>query len=327
LAQNPVLQTTVLTSFESRYILWLRVEGYKPGDYVPSNFAWMTNSVIVVAERSLASPYRFESEGPVVNIHFNDIQWFIEFRLCEQLRLAEPKALAQLAKCRRIGRARSDDEYYYSVFRNQHGNIHYDPGSKSFYHEEEGSARPLFEEQVKLLLYHTLLGLRDHQVANGNMVGAAKIDTRPRHLARLATMLKIFTARPCSKLAVAAPPRPPKEEVETFAAFIASCLEWSQNDSVTLAEAHAVYAAFCLSRGCASQYSAREFNVHLWQAAKRSFGLAKRHDIMRDGKAKRGLCHLRIKPTTGFNSGKIPDAADPAPCNIKEGETGQAEAA
>jgi hypothetical protein len=123
------------------------------------------------------------------------------------------------------------------------------------------------------------------------------VDTGPKHLATLIELLKVMAVKPF-EVAPAAVATPPAEGVDeaanAFEEFVLTQLEEAEGATLTVAEALAGYAGYCLDGGY-PRYSPRQFHDRLPDSVKTAFGIEKSHDIIRDGHAKRGFRHLRLK--------------------------------
>lgn len=320
---NPGLEKTLQTSFEGKFFLWLRFRGWSPRDYVHPYFTLLSNTAVMVGERATPSVYHFDNESPVLTVNFKDVLWHLEIATI----LADQRGRAhelRLQESNGPGRPKAQDEYILSVFRSHHDNVWFEPGMKVFYTKDErnGRIQPLYVEEVKKLLHQTLVSLKTHHASGtGNNKVMANMDTGLRHLARLTGLLKILAVRRC-KMRLAAPPPPPSEELVTFEAFVAMSCKRRQGEAVTLAEAYDAYLQFCVSRDCSAQYSQRQFLARLRDAVNRKFGLVPSHNLIRDGRAKRGYRNLWIKLTADLNSAQITDATDGRPNASKESGAG-----
>lgn len=200
------------------------------------------------------------------------------------------------------GKVKFNDDYVLAFFMVNHHNTHYNPVTHRFYveHGEGPTQENLYDEEVKRDLHATLVALRNlaikgllPQSPNGQInTSPLYVDTGPKHLATLLELLKIVAVKPIDIPEEGAAVDPEKSG---FDDFVSSELEDAPGTSVTVEEAYEAYAEYCISEGHARRYSQRQFYDRIGEAVKRSYGISKNHDIVRDGRARRGFRNLRLK--------------------------------
>lgn len=286
-----------MTSFPGAFLVWLRYAGLEPGPLEHPICDWVPEGSIMVAARQQNPPqYRLDHEGPPVTLEIKSIVWPRQVSRDWAIALASVKYA--IAKPGRLGRPKLNDDFLAGVWMNENPGLWFDPGTKTFYQEEEeqpidGLLEPVCSEEVKRRVHQTLTGIKD---LSGTSDKALPVDTSPRHLSRLVTLLKILAGKPAGAGRIKAVPVAPAKEIVAFEAFIKAGLEATPgNVPLTAEEIYHVYVEFCLRRGL-QRYSKRQFQSRLGKALRQAFGIGQSHDITRDGRAKRGFRNLRVEP-------------------------------
>jgi hypothetical protein len=299
LLKNAPLRDSLMTSFPGAFLVWLRYAGLQPGPCEHPICDWVAEGSIMVAVRKEQKPpvYRLDHEGPPVTLAIKDILWPWPVSSAWAIPLASVRFA--IGKSGGLGRPKLNDDFLADVWMNENPGLWFDSGTKTFYQVEEeqpidGLLQPVCLEEIKKRLHQTLIGIKDLSSTSGK---ALSVDTSPRHLARLMTLLKILAAKPAGDRKIKAVPVAPAKEIVAFDAFIKAGLAATPgNEPLTAEEIYQVYVEFCLRRGL-QRYSKRQFQTRLGNALRQAFGIGQSHDIIKDGRAKRGFRNLRVEPS------------------------------
>jgi hypothetical protein len=300
LDKNPLLRDTLLTSSSGCYRIWMRIDGWYPGNQENPNCTWVSDNLVMIANRDANSDYRFDNEAKPVTIKFKEIVWPKELAVYWAFELARAE-FDVLVEDKR-GNPVVNDDFVAATFMNLHADIFFNPANASFYRRlanGRGNAAFYVEEAKKSL--HEILSYIRPVAATPAIKAAAKaplfVDTGLKHLTDLVELLKILAVRPVEAVPqpAVAPTVVPDKNARVLEEFMLSQLEETLGEAVTVDEAYQAYAEFCVSEGHLLRYSQRQFNDRISGSVNRIFGIQKAHDIQRESRAKRGFRNLRLK--------------------------------
>ncbi len=169
--------------------------------------------------------------------------------------------------------------YYVAGYFREACKLLYDPHQQRMFVQDPKRKRymPVLDEFIMAHLADMMVKLGRTKQAAG-----VTIDRSPRVLRQLVEILKV--------LAVG---RLPAEQ-DSVVRFLTDRVESHQDVDVTTAELYRAYKAFCAESNldvCPENL----FQRRVPDLVRERFGVAKRHCIERDGKARRGFPHVRLR--------------------------------
>lgn len=276
LADNPALRSTLMTQGPAGTTVWFRVNEFYPAAQSFGAMLWLaTGAIGIVLARPPGAQYQCVNAVQPALVKLDDIVWSDTIRSA----FIDAKVTAEQGAVVIHGDKPHLNLHYVAGYFREACKLLYDPHQQQMFVLDPKRKRyvPVLDEFIMADLASMLVKLGRTKQAAG-----VTIDRSPRTLRQLIEILKIVAVG-----------RVPAEQ-DSVVRFLTDRVESHEDVDLTTEELYAAYKAFCAESNF-DVCPENEFQRRIPDLVRERFGVAKRHGIERDGTARRGFPHVRLR--------------------------------
>ena len=273
LADNPALQTSLITGNSAGTTVWCRINDLCPANHTAAGMTWTSIGVIPVYSRRGNAPFTPIKDGHPVAINFTSIKWSPALADTFRLDLSQQR-------CRMVVEGKQTFSpcfaaHYYAYA----SNIAYDPDTSTFFRPEGPSnlRRNINPTVVMAEIADCLRKLTPTALAMGVTINIG------------VTLLRAIL----NELKFVALKQSPREQ-DGLETFVSTAIVRQAGADVTVGELLTAYVAFCKAHGFPA-YTDTEFTNLITPLIKEIHRTSKSNDVVRNGTSRRGFHNLQLK--------------------------------